>query len=350
LGGYISDDIKDRSFEKHSGVNRFGGDASAEFEYRNLKTEFFGKGKYGFNVKAGYYNYMSVLYSKDLFGLAFYGNERYLGQEVDLSGSKFTAMFFQKVGFGIIDKRTGSGISLNYYSVSNYAEGAVRDGKLYQNDNADTVSLLADGWIDQSKSSNYFKGHGFGVDADFRFPVTFKKDKISYIQILVKNFGVAIFSEPVHRYSADTTFTYTGFTFDQVYGDNAVINNINVLDTLGFTSYSVSKYRLIPGFLQAGKIIDEMDSSRFQGFYGIRMYTTLAYAPMVFAGVHLKATDRIAVGVNAGYGGFTQFRLGLYAQFRYKGFSFSAATEDVYGMISKNGKGASIVGRISYRI
>ena len=348
FGGYRTDEIKDRSFGEHSGVNRFGGDASAEFEYRNCKASLFGK--YGFNVKAGYYNYLSVLYSKDLFGLTFYGNERYLGSDVDLSGSRFTAMFFQKIGFGLIDKKSGSGLTLNYYSVSNYAQAHLREGHLYQNDDADTVTLEADGYFDQANNSGYFKGHGVGVDADIRFPVSFRKDKTSYIQILVKNAGVAMFAEPVRRYSADTTFTYTGFTFEQLYGDNAVIDDINVLDTLGFDSLTVNKYRILPGFIQAGNIIDEHDSSRFQGFYGLRLYTAMTYAPMVYAGLHMKTTDWLALGLNAGYGGFTQFRVGLYMQFKYKGFTAGLATEDLIGVLSKYGKGASVVGRLSYRI
>lgn len=350
LGGYISNEIKDRSFNDHSGINRFGGDASAEVEYRNYKTNLFGNGKYGFTVKGGYYNYLSVLYSKDLFGLTFYGNERYLGQEIDFSGSRFTAMFFQKIGFGLVDKRSRSSLSLNYYSISNYAEAQVRDGHLYQNDGADTVALTADGVLDQSKGSGYFKGHGVGIDADIRFPVSFREGKTSYIQILVKNAGVAFLTEEVQRYKADTTFTYTGFTFDQIYGDNAIVNDINVLDTLGFDSLTVTKYRVLPGFIQAGKIIDDMDTAKFQGYYGIRMYTALSYAPMVFAGVQMRTTDWLDIGLNAGYGGFTLFRAGLYLQFNFKGFAAGVATEDLYGIISKNGKGASVVARLRYRI
>ncbi|MFN5844118.1 MAG: hypothetical protein ACK46O_00275, partial [Flavobacteriia bacterium] len=348
--GHISDEIKDGSFENHNGINRFGGDASAEFEYRNCKADLFGKENFGFTLKAGYYNYLSVLYSKDLFGLAFYGNERYLGQQVDFSGSRFTAIFFQKVGFGLIDKRSGSSLSLNYYSISNFAEAQLRDGLLYQNSDADSVTLVADGFFDQATNSGYFKGHGFGLDADIRFPVSFRNDKTSYIQILMKNAGVAFFSEPVRRFSANTTFNYTGFTFEQIYGDNAVIDDINVLDTLGFDSLTVKKYRILPGFIQVGKIIDEMDTSRFQGYYGVRMYTTLSYAPMVYAGVHLKATENWGFGLNAGYGGYTQFRLGLYAQAKIKEFSFGLASEDLIGIISKNGRGASFVGRLSYRL
>lgn len=350
FGGFITNEIKDRSFDTHSGINRFGGDVSSEFEYRNYKTDLFGTGKYGFSVKAGYYNYLSVLYSKDLFGLTFYGNERYLGQEADLSGSRFTAMFFQKIGFGIIDKSSRSSLSLNYYSISNYSEALLSGGYLYQNEGGDTLNLTIDGVLDQSKGAGYFKGHGVGVDADIRFPVSFRKDKISYIQFLAKNIGVARLSEPVQRYSADTTFSYTGFAFDQFYGDNSVTENIDVLDTLGFDSLTVTKYRFLPGFVQVGKIIDDMDSARFQGYYGLRMYTALSYAPMIYAGVQVRAAKWLDVGLNAGYGGFTHFRMGLYLQFDIKGFSAGLASEDFYGIISSNGRGASIVGRLRYRI
>ena len=118
-GGEITFGIKNRSFIDHKGINRFGADISGEVEYRNLKLNLFKNPNWGLTVKSGYYNYISLLYSKDLYGLTFFGNDNYLGQNVNLSGTRFLGMSFQKFGLGVIDKKSKSSVSLNVYSLSN---------------------------------------------------------------------------------------------------------------------------------------------------------------------------------------------------------------------------------------
>lgn len=352
LGGYISSEIKDNSLDLHKGINRFGLDASAEIEYRNFKTDVFRRGKYGFIVKGGEYNYLSLIYPKDLFGLGFYGNEAYLGANADLSGTRFLGMSFQKIGFGFIDKVTKSNISLNFYTISNYSEASIRKGNIYQNDFGDSMSLNLAGTFDYSNSAEFVKGYGAGVDLDIRFPVTFKKDKIAYFQFLAKNVGMARISENIVRYSIDTTLIYEGLTFDQLYGDQSIVNDkFSLLDSIGLDSTTISKYRFMPGFLQVGKMIDDMDTSKFQAFYGLRMYPSVAYAPMIYAGIQWKAATWMNIGGNVSYGGYTNLRFGLYAQMKFSDFSLGIGTEDVVGLTSKKaGRGGSAVLRLRYKI
>jgi hypothetical protein len=349
FGGHITDDIKNRTFDAHRGINRFGLDASAEIEYRNLKASIF-KEKWGFTVKAGYYNYMSVLYSKELFGLSFFGNEKYLGENVDFSGSRFQAMSFQKIGFGFIDKKSKSNVSLNVYSISNYAEINVREGHLFQSENGDSISLTLDGNLDYTSESNFLKGFGAGIDLDFRIPVVLRNEKVSYVQFLAKNLGFAKMTSTVTRYRTDTTFTYDGLTFDQLYGDASIFNeDFSILDTLGVDSLSVSKYKALPGFMQAGKIVDDLNKARVQSFFGIRIYPSITYSPLIYAGAQFKTTKWLDLGANASYGGFSGFRAGIYGNVRMKNFSLGISSEDVIGFVSKKAKGQSLIVRLRCR-
>lgn len=351
FGGAITDEIKTSSFDQHKGINRFGVDASTEVEYRNMQTNLFKKENLGFVIKGGYYNYASTIYSKDLFGLTFFGNERYLGTDADLSGSKFSAISFQKIGFGMIDKKTKSSISLNYYNFSNYAEGYLTDGYLYQSESGDSVSLTLGGQFDYSGSSKFMKGYGVGVDLDYRFAVMINPEKVAFIQLQAKNIGFAQMTSKITRYEIDTLLTFEGFTFDQLIGNSNVLDNgTSILDTLGIDSMSVTKFRFLPGYIQAGKIVDEMSKQRLQGFFWVRLYTVSTYAPLVFGGAHLRANDWLSIGVNASYGGFTRFRTGLYAQSTFKNMTIALASEDVVGLVSQQGKGKSVILRLRYRI
>jgi hypothetical protein len=350
-GGAITNDIKDRSNKSHNGINRVGADVSGEMEYRNYSVNLFKKQNLGFLVKGGYYNYLSLIYAKDLFGLAFYGNESYLGENIDFSGTRFSAISFQKVGFGIIDKKTKSNVALNFYSISNFSEGQIRSGQLFQSEDGDSVNLGLDGTIEMAAGSNFFKGYGIGVDLDFKIPVIFRADKVSFIQFTAKNLGVSYLNSPITRYSADTNIAYTGFEFQQLYGESSILDgNISVLDSLGIDSTSVKKVRFLPGYFQVGKIVDEMNPARIQSFFGLRVYPSIAYTPLLFAGAQIKALPWLDFGAHASYGGFTNFRVGLYSQIKFSSWSFGLATEDLVGMVSPNGRGQSIITRLRVKL
>jgi hypothetical protein len=73
------------------------------------------------------------------------------------------------------------------------------------------VNLGLDGTIEMASGSNFFKGYGIGVDLDFKIPVIFRSDKVSFIQFTAKNLGVSYLNSPITRYSADTNIAVYGF-------------------------------------------------------------------------------------------------------------------------------------------
>jgi hypothetical protein len=344
-GGEITNAMSDFAFNRHNGINRVGVELSGEVEYRNTDIKFFGKEQYGFVVKGGYTAIGSLLYSKDLFGLVFNGNESYLGAEASLSGSTGSFWAFQKFGIGAIDQKTKSNISLNLYGISSFVTAKMREGTFYQTENADSLSLTLDGGYAASTGANYFKGVGIGIDLDYRMPVEIVKGKTAYIQFLVKNLGAAYLSSPVTSYSANTQLSFNGLTFDQLYGTGSVFNgSFSLSDTLHVDSTSGSGWKMMPAVIQVGKMISEMEDAMVQGFYGIRMYPTLSAVPMVYAGAQIKV-NTVSFGVNVSYGGFTGFRAGYYSQFNFKKFNIGLGLEDVYGTLSKKGYGDSFIFR-----
>lgn len=350
FGGEITNEIKDASFDKHKGLNRIGADVQAEVEFRNYKTNLFKQENIGWLIKGGYYNFGSALYTSDLFGLAFYGNQRYLGESIDLTGARFGAWSYQKIGFGIIDKKTKSNLSLNFYNISGYGGANIQQGSIFQNSDADSISIRYDGFAEYSSSSKFMKGWGIGIDFDVRLPVQIKPEETSYIQILVKNVGVA-FLPDVKRYEADSSFTYEGLSFSQLFGDAAIFgDSFSLLDTLNVKEVSYNKIALLPGFLQIGKIVDNQSSKKIQSFFGVRMYPSLTLIPMIYAGANYKPIKWLQVGANVSYGGYSKLRFGLYTSFNYKQFDIGIATEEVVGAVSGKGMGESVVFRLRWKI
>jgi hypothetical protein len=343
LTGGNLDLIKQASFDRHKGVNRLGIDVNSDIEYRNYNVKLFKKKNWGITVKAGYHAFGGMVYSKDLFGLAFYGNQMYQGDTIDMSGSDATFVTYQKLGFGLIDSKTKSSVSFNVYNISNRFNAHFRGLDIMQSEDGQDVTLMMDGEVELKQNLKFNQGIGFGFDVDFRIPIAIGKEDPAYVQFLAKNIGVGYMYEDQKRYSADTVFQFSGLRFDEIIGDNSILNDsIDILDTIGVQSKNVNSAFMIPGFIQVSKIIDNQQTRSIQPFFGVRLYPTLIYSPYIFAGAQWKATKWLALGGNVAYGGFAGFKAGLYTHTSFNKISIGLSTENIVGLISKKGSGQSV--------
>lgn len=350
FGGNIDEGIKNASYGRHKSLNRIGADVQTELEFRNYQSAVFGMQRFGWLLRGGIYVNSGAVYTDDLFGLAFYGNERFLGQELSLTGSRGGAWSFRKIGLGVIDKKSKSNISLNAYSIAAYSQADLREVSLYQSEMGDSLSLRYHGFTETLIGSSPFRGWGVGIDADIRIPVQVNKGKTATIQFLLKNAGVA-WLPSVQRYSADTSFSFSGFTLDQLIDLSDAYSSVNDLsDTLRIVGDTIRSIRFTPAFLQVGKLISEDNSIRVQTFYGARMYPSLVLIPQVYAGLDYRPANWISLGFSGAFGGYTGFRSGLYANMRFKGLNLALASEHIIATVLPSGAGRSLMFRINYRI
>jgi len=346
-GGFIDEQMKDNSFIKHRAINRFGIDAGGSITYRNYGVKLFKEKNWGIMIRAEYQSFGGVLYGQDLFGLAFYGNERYIGDTVMMSGTDISFVSFQKIGFGFVDAKTKSNASFNVYNISNRISGDFRDFDVIQSESGDEVQLILDGEVEMKQSKKFNQGIGFGVDLDFRVPVAWYKDRMAQIQFLARNVGFAYMYEKQKIYTFDTTLTFTGFRFDELIGDNSILDdNTDLLDSLGIKSSEANRTFMLPGYLQIGKMVNKQSDYRLQSFFGARLYPTLIYSPYIFAGADYKATDWLNVGASAAFGGFSGFKAGIYAGFDFGVWNVGIATDNLIGLVHKKGNGESLFIRL----
>lgn len=344
FGGAITEPLKDRSFLGLAPINRLGFDVSGEMEYRNYNVNLFKRSNFGVLLKSAYVNYGSVIFGKDLFGLAFYGNDRYLDQTANLSGTRLLGMSFQKFGIGLFDKIRKNAVSINLYGVSNYVDGNIYDGQLYQSKDADSISLTMDGRFDFSSGAGFLKGWGAGVDLDFRLPVQISERKTITVRFEAKNLGFCVLNKSLERYQMDTSIHFKGYSVDQLV--DVQNGQFTLSDTLGIEKSIITKWRLMPAILQIGKIVSNNDSLKVQSFYGIRMYGLSAYTPMLFAGLHYQLASFFDLGLSTMVGGFGGLRFGLYTNWKIGGLIFSAGTENLIGLTQKTAKGQSLTIRL----
>ena len=335
-GGEITEAIKDKSFKLHGDLNRFGTDISVEIEYRNFSVNLFKHKNWGFILKSGIYSFLAAQYSKDLFGVTFYGNEMYQGQLASFSGTNVSSFLFEKLGFGWLNKKTKSSVCLNVFNLTNSLSAKINTGGIYQSNDGDTLIVPFDGEASFINSKSFSNGLGLGLDFDIRIPMTYKSAESNYIQFLGRNLGLVSLTQAQTIYRADSVYTFTGFTFDQLLNNGDILSSpANILDSVGISKSEKKSILFLPGFLQVSKLINENSKNRLQEFYGIRMYLSSIYTPMLFIGANYRVGKSLNIGLNGSYGGFTSYRLGMYSSLKIRNWNLALASEN---LISKNGE------------
>jgi hypothetical protein len=350
FGGTVDNAMKMRSFDAHIGVNRIG------FQTANCIQYLYGKGKIGkrdsltWGVQAGYYGVGAASYGKDVFGLAFFGNSAYLANTARFDNTNLNVTVFQKIGFGISSKKSGSSLFLNMVNIQDQMDVAVRKGSLTQNEDASEVNLLMRGDFKTTNGNQFSKGFGFALDLDYRISVPWLKNEFTQIQVSVQNMGLAYMYAGQNQYSIDSNYHYSGFQLNAFTQNKPLFgSDFSLLDSLGIQHAVKKTWVKLPGYIQVMKMLDPYSAKRVQSFFGIRLYPTLSIVPSVFAGIATRVGSHFTTSASLSYGGFSNFKGGIYATFNRSNLSVTVGSDDIWGMISKQGFGQSILMRLSWK-
>lgn len=350
-GGEIPENVRSDNYKQHSDLNRLGLMLQGELSYANYNVRVFKNKNWGILLNAGTVTNVSARYRSGLFGLTFLGNEPFLGTTVDLSNSNVSIFGAQKIGFGLIDVKTKSSVSLNVYGITNYSYGYLNNASLTQDADGYNAELMLKGQFESTSRSTYFKGLGVGFDANFILPID-AFGKRSFIQFQVQNLGIGFLSDKVVRYAMDTTIQFNGFEVNNFVGDGAMLQNgKTVFDEIGLKQDTIKSDPLaLPFTIQVAKIIDEQNTNLLQSYFGLQAMYQKGAIPMVYLGLQVRPIDWLRVGASVSYGGFSKFRGGLYVQAVVDRFNFGISTTNIVGMVSKKGLGQGYSLRINYRL
>ena len=341
-GGFIDEAMKLSSSNRHDEINRFGIDLNTEIVYKNHKLNLFKDSLKGLVVKGGVYNFSSLIYSKDLFDMAFYGNGMFTGDTAYFTGSQFNSLAFQKVGIGWLNKKSKSSFSLNFIGVNNYLNGLINESYLYQSQSVDSLEFLLSGEGVRSKASSYYKGFGLAVDMDYRFKMKKNEKEFVHFQLVMRNLGFAYLFNS-ENYIANGVTAVDGYQINDLINSESIFTNPEeVTNDLSDTIITKGSLVMLPAMFQFTKLVDYNSLNKFQGFFGFRGYLNNAYVPMLFGGLDFKASNWCRIGAQASYGGFSQLRWGVYSSINFKHFNLGIASENLF---SKTGE--SIIIKLS---
>lgn len=346
FGGYIDEGMKDRSLDKHKTVNFAGLTSNNDVTYFHNADSVFGRSNLTWGVKAGYYAVGNVSYSNDAFGLVFYGNEPYLGDTAHFSRTKLNFTRFQKVGFGISDKKMGSYVFVNFVNLQDAVQSVVRKGDLYQNADGSEVRMKLAGEFDYTSGNNFSKGAGFAIDAAYRVRVPWVKGTETVFEVSATNLGMAFTNKSVTQYRVDSSYSFTGFELNQLFSSSSPFSrdDYSVLDSMGVSKDTMQRRSFIlPGFIQAGKLVHFQGNQKWQSYFGLRLYPSLDILPQVYAGACYKPAAAFMISANASYGGFGFFNAGLNFSYIAPKVRITLGTDNVVGAVLASGYGKSLM-------
>ncbi|MES2589765.1 MAG: hypothetical protein V4622_12360 [Bacteroidota bacterium] len=335
-GGFIDENLINSTFDKHKKINRLGREFTNELKITNSCSKI---KKWDILYEAGYFSIFSANYSKDLFGLIFKGNQDYIGDTADFSGSSFQYVGFQTLGFGLSHKKSKSSFSLNLVNVDNYFSSFYPKASIIFAADSSQMDVDLKGNLDRTYTKKFDKGFGLALNFNVNIEVPWKDDSKAFFQFQVQNLGFAKVDQIIEN-KIDTNIVYSGFNFDNLMSLNTnYLENNLWQDTLNISQDTISKFVMLPTMIQFGKVLNANSSSKIQSFFGVKMYPTLRYVPKIYFGIDYLIAKSIHLGLTSAYGGFGNFRVGFYANYAASKFDFGLGTEDVYGCFSKQAMG-----------
>jgi hypothetical protein len=348
-GGTISDQMINANSLNHNEINRVGREFTNEIKFIS-DLPFLQLKNWNLLSEMNYNSLFSASYSGDLFNFVFKGNKNFIGDTARFSGTSFNYIDYQTFGLGLSHKKTKSNFSLNLINVQNYLSSDFSDAELIFAQDSTNMSVNLDGELNSTFTQKFNNGLGLALNFTLNVSVPWKDENTAFFQFQVRNLGFAKINQ-INRYQVDTLISFAGFTLDELINfDQSLFEGSKWQDTLNVRQDTLSKLIFLPAMIQFGKVLRTDCEQNFQSFFGVKLYPSLNYVPKIYAGMDYRFKNNFHTGISFAYGGFGNFRAGFYSNYQTSKLNFGFGTEDLYGLISKNGFGQMLSIHFQYKI
>jgi len=281
-------------------------------------------------------------FTKDLFGLYFYGNKPYAGQTADLSDLNYNSIKWQQMQFGI-NKRilcdssywdiTGSLSVLNGQDYLNFTTGR---GTFYTHPEAEYVEMDLLLQSKQADSSNHSFGASNGFGASLDLMATYSHKDNYYLTFGIKDAGFIAWNKKSFEYTVDTLYRFEGAVvdnfFDSLYLD--ISSESDFID--GFRSnYKSGGFTTSLPMWMGAEFGKELMDGKVTAFAGIDYILNADYDLHIRVGGEYTFNRHIAGGAAFHAGGYAKYGWELYGIFDLShGFLLHAGTSYLGGFVA----------------
>lgn len=309
FGGYIDNELKYDVFGNLENQNDYAG-------LNNLSasvTFFPDSSRLGYTLGFEQNNLASLSFSKDFYELAFYGNVGFGSDPADLSNTREDYFSYQRLGFGIVDKKTGAFASLGVYNAHSTIRYSADDFFFqteFDNINgfeyASAIHVDVENFQSQEtkREDGLFKsGIGFGISGGYTFQIS-----KGNLNIGVNDLGAMNWKNLSSR---DTTgsFSFEGVSWD-IGSDNSLRDLLEALeDSLVPNATIKDEWRILPGIVRATYFTDS--EKKWMASLGVSYQWAMELVPEFQAGVYYQYGKDNIVWATGNFGGYYGATLGL---------------------------------------
>lgn len=319
FGGHLADQHISDMNRRMRNQNRAGFYGQAALELFNFRDTLFGKPKWGLSASFNTNYHGGVSFSKSLFETVFLGNKQFAGNTVDLGPLAAQVQAWQKLGLGIFNKHTLSGITVSLVEGQSFHSVIFTEADLYTSSIGDSLSFKYKGEYMRSdiNRSGWANGSGTGVaiDLDYNLPLT---DHRGVISIAMRDIGFVYWKDQSEILKFDTTTVWTGLEVDDVFA--------LATDSLEFPALSDTLSRSVErgGFFASLPASVHVRMIRFineKDFYeaGLSIWPSRAAIPQIYAGLSHFIGEHFVFSERLSFGGFGRFGIGAEMQWMPRG-------------------------------
>jgi len=351
-GGYFTNELKDGVHNRLKNYNYLGGEASAKIEYESNASDMLN----GLGYYISYQTTASegLLYSKDLFDLAFYGNSRFGSDTAWLSRTEYSGYAYQKIAIGI-NNTDNLKIGMSFMNFSKWQMGTLDRAYMYTANDTSHVEMGVKGEFDNAVNLTNPNGSvGMGIGIDFEFVTSLEQDSLyprknkSTFVIGGNNIGAFLSNTDARHYYIDTNYRFSGFE----------INKLSQFQTELFNSEK-TKDSLLPQY-ETKRLItvlplelyfyapSDPNGRKLQFVYGFRYRLKSATQALITVGGDYRPTPSVLFSGYALLGGYGYLQVGLSLQKKFNNVLIGIEANNVPGLISKSGYGKSLGIGIKY--
>lgn len=314
LGGHIHRDYIQELLQDMPQRSRVGYSANAQLELLNFRDTLLGNPNLGLKAafSTNYHGYVS--FQPSAFETIYQGNSGMRSQSTELGPLYFQSQAWQKVGFGLFNKNTLSGLTLSLVEGQSYRNLKTESAVLYTSEMADTLRLDVDGMYSRSDTtrSGWANGSGVGACVDFDYNLLLDEGK-RVVSFSARNLGFVVWNEAAESYTINSSTDWYGLNITNwLEGTTDSLSMPNWSDSLKVKRNQSSMLKPLPATFHLRYLHKWKDNRYWET--GLVYTPNQAAVPMVYLGLthHIGKSFWLSERVN--YGGYRAFSIGAEIQ------------------------------------
>ena len=281
-------------------------------------------------------------YQQGLHDLIFRGNED-LNQQISLENTKFHFRNHQLINFGKFYKNFSFGLVIA--NILQEFNGRFGENDLINFNNNYNWNIVVNPNISFVRNNNnFFKKNGNSLGLNFRIKDNYKMTNLEY-EIEIKNLGVMLLHSNIETINYDTSFSYSGLSFDQITN----ITNFSSEISTQFQAYS-SKNRIILTTPFEFKFNVAKSINNLELFAGVFYRNNSQYLPKSYFGFNYINEKKLNYGSNLSYGGYNNFQWGINTSYNTEKINAQIILQNCLGLIPSLGRSFGIILNLKWEI